>query len=422
MIKGLFYLACGIGAIVLGVYIFEDDGDYSWPLIIMGALLILGSFAPIGEAIKKFDKKMGVSVFNDKVKRGEWEFPCELFYNKCKRAHVVSFNDEFSIKKAQQIMTKILEENKVDEKYYSIYLEPKKMQELYENGPKQTKERLKHEQEEKNKEILKQKEIKEFRPNKEVREYAELALLKGTKKREKMLYFEYEEKREEWKELYEEKEKFRKHIDYLRWKSEHNDADWAIAGGIAEGIAGPAAGVAVAMDTMAQNAKNAEDNQNMRDFATTLDYLSLNNLEPRFRKVDGELDKIKEEQENAKNKVVLSKPNGKEIAKYLSVEKTDFDRMDDGVLEISAKLVLKESIKLDVPKGTKMVVDGVISGKVFYEGKFVDDVKLVLPTYGITNISKRIAFATGYCTKSAEYKGNYTLEITDMTNLWVMEY
>ncbi|MBP3344780.1 MAG: hypothetical protein J6K97_01070 [Clostridia bacterium] len=422
--KAFFGIILSIVLICFGFSSLGNDMDIlSWIMIGCGALGGFGALSEFNSASMEYSEKKEI---NKNVKKGKWEFPCEEFYNKCKNVGITSFKDEFSIKKAQQIMIKILEENKVDEKYYSIYLEPKKMQELYEKGPKQTNERLKREQEEKNKEILKQKEIKEVKPNEEnaklIKNYAELTTLKGAKKREKMLSFTTEEKKKKYEEIYEQRKTVDRYSDYLYNKAEHNSSNWAIAGGIAEGLAGPAAGVAAAVDAMSKEPQIQEDNRILKESAIELKYTSMTQLSKMVDEAKRKYEEALAEEKNAKNKIVLSKPDGKEIAKYVSVEKTDFDRMDDGILKISAKVVLKESIKLNVPKGTKMVVDGVVSGKVFYEGKFVDDVKLVLPTYGITNALKQNVLATGYCTKSAEYKGNYTLEITDMTNLWVMEY
>jgi len=236
-----------------------------------------------------------------------------------------------------------------------------------------------------------------------------------------MLLFDYEKNKINLEELKKKKASIDKYGEHLYWKSQHNDVDWALLGGIAEGIAGPAAGVAVALDTMSQNAKKEEENRMLRYSAVEVT-LSGTEIEYDIERTEKRLDKMKENIETSKRKVVLSKPEGKEIAKYISIEKTNFDRIDDGVLKITANVFLKNPLDLDVPKSTKMVVDGTISGKVFYEGNFVDNVKLVLSIYGITNASKQVATITGYCTKSAEYPGEYTLEITDMTNLWVMEY
>lgn len=426
VVGGLLCLAMGIGITILSFSMFEDTMVGGALMFFLGVSSVFAGFASLGNAAEISKTNKEKKEINKKIIKGKWEFPCEEFYNKCKAAGITSFDDEFSIKKAQKFIIEILSENNVDEKNYHLFTEPKKMKELYNNGPKYKEKRIKIEQEKKNKEILKQKEIKEVNPSGEnaklIKYYAELATLKGTKKREKMLSFATEEKREKYNQVCEQKKSIDKYSDYLYNKAEHNSSNWAIAGGIAEGLAGPAAGVAAAMDAMAKEPQIQEDNRILKESALELKYTSKTQLSKMVDEAEIKYKEALAEEKNAKNKIVLSKPDGKEISKYVCVEKSDFERMDDGILKISAKVVLKESIKLNVPKGTKMVVDGVVLGKVFYEGKFVDDVKLVLPTYGITNALKQNVFATGYCTKSAEYKGNYTLEITDMTNLWVMEY
>ncbi len=419
----IFYLISGIGFIVVGFYMFEDTNFWGGIMIVCGGFCLFGATCSLGEySTEYFSKK----ELNHAVKKGKWEFPCEEFYNKCKNMGITSFKDEFSIKKAQQIMAKILDENKVYEKYYSIYLEPKKMQELYKNGPKYKEQRIKIEQEKKNKEVIKQKEIKEVKPNEEnekrVKQYAELSVLKGAKKRARMLSFITEEKKKKYDTICKKNQTVDNYSDYLLNRAEHNNSNWAIAGGIAEGLAGPAAGVAAAVDAMSREQQIQEDNRTLEQCAVNLKYISRTKFSEMISEAKAEYEKALAEEESAKNKVVLSKPEGKEIAKNIETAKTKVTKHNDGVLEVKAEVSIKSPLKLDVPGKTKMVIDGTLSGKIYYNGKFVDDVKLILPIYGIMNGSKQTVTATGYCTKSAEYEGEYTAKITDAANLWVMEY
>ena len=123
--KAFFGIILSIVLICFGFSSLGNDMDIlSWIMIGCGALGGFGALSEFNSASMEYSEKKEI---NKNVKKGKWEFPCEEFYNKCKNVGITSFKDEFSIKKAQQIMIKILEENKVDEKYYSIYLEPKKM-------------------------------------------------------------------------------------------------------------------------------------------------------------------------------------------------------------------------------------------------------------------------------------------------------
>lgn len=426
VVGGLLCLAMGIGITILGFSMFEDTMVGGALMFFLGVSSVFAGFASLGNAAEISKTNKEKKEINKKIKKGKWEFPCEEFYNKCKAAGITSFDDEFSIKKAQKFVTEILSENNVDEKNYHLFIEPKKMKELYYNGPKHKEKRIQFEKEEKNKEILKQKEIKVVKPNEEnaklVKQYAELVILKGTQKREKMLSFVTEKKREKYKHICEYKNSVDKYSDHLYYKAEHNDSNWAIAGGIAEGLAGTGAGVAAAIDAMSKEPQIQEDNRILKQSALELKYTSMTQLSRMVDNAEWEYNKALNEEKTAKDKIVLDRPGGKEISTNIRTHKTNIKKLDDGVLKISTEIFLNNPLKLFVPKGTKMVIDGILSGKVFYEGKFVDEVKLVLPTYGITNDSKDTATATGYCTKSAEYPGEYTLEITDMTNLWIMEY
>jgi len=420
-----------VGIVVMGIsfLVFKDSQSTGSAIFLfitaIAFLILLFRYPKSKKKIEETAKKAEENRINNLIKKGKWEFPCEEFYNKCTQIDNIVFDNEFAVKKAQQIVVEILVANNVAEENYNLFTDKKKIKEFLKKGKecKEKTEKLKKENE--IQKILEQKEIREVKPNEEnakiIKHYTEIASLRGTQKREKMLLFDYEKNKINLEELKKKKASIDKYGEHLYWKSQHNDVDWALLGGIAEGIAGPAAGVAVALDTMSQNAKKEEENRMLRYSAVEVT-LSGTEIEYDIERTEKRLDKMKENIETSKRKVVLSKPEGKEIAKYISIEKTNFDRIDDGVLKITANVFLKNPLDLDVPKSTKMVVDGTISGKVFYEGNFVDNVKLVLSIYGITNASKQVATITGYCTKSAEYPGEYTLEITDMTNLWVMEY
>jgi len=283
----------------------------------------------------------------------------------------------------------------------------------------------------KNKKSEKIKEIKEAEPteeNKELMErHFELIQCKGNEKRAKMLEFEVRDKYKKIRELHNNQDFLNQYYDQLHKESYtmKEDTHWAILGGIAEGIAGPAAGVAVAADAMAKEQQIKEDKLKLMELSLEKKAASNVLTSSLLERTEKEIAEIESKVESAKKKMVRSIPKGDKIAENILIKKTQIQTCtaETGV-KMTVEISLKNPVNFTLPKGTTWVIDGIISGKLYCKGNFIDDVKLTLPTYGIGTDSEESVVATGYCKKYAPYgsSDDYKLEITDLTNLWVMEY
>ena len=191
--------------------------------------------------------------------------------------------------------------------------------------------------------------------------------------------------------------------------SQQKEHDWAIHGGIANGIAGPAAGLAVAADVQAKNAQiRAQNEANAKAFAPIM-MTSYSGAADHDRRASALLEEI----ETTKTKLVSS-DDAKTCLSKISFSNTKVDVSETGTCTVttSAKLASPMIIFDDVDA----IIDGTIIAKI-YDGKsLVGTASLVLPKYGVkgeTNLK-------GMCLYCGTKGKSYTVEYA-ATNLWAME-
>ncbi len=375
---------------------------------------------------KKLDKQLEkeriqkTNAINSSVEKGTWKFPVLLFYNECKLVNVSSFSDEYSIKKGKQICQKILENNLVSEQHYSKYFDD--MQSLYNSG----KEQFEYE---KNQERLKiekwnntpQKcDLSDEQKN-IVNHFDSLINCVDTEKRIKML----NKLALEIKEKIEQKERAAESARILgeaiaTSAYQEKKADWAIMGGIASGIAGPGAGAAVAIDTMNKNAEiDARNNQNKAAaFKMGMDVWDLSD------KALNDVSKLKEKLNNTyelidetREKIVLDNPRNEELFNYLNVNSKSVQKQSNNALKIT--LSINNAYKPDVPDAVTMVVDGMLKATIYSEEKYIGEVNIALPTFGLDCINRTVNLTT-YCDTYLPKNTSYDVKV-ECRNLWVME-
>ena len=191
-------------------------------------------------------------------------------------------------------------------------------------------------------------------------------------------------------------------------------------GGIAEGIAGPAAGVAVAMNTMANNQKIQQQNAAYRNTAMSI-MSGIPNLKGDKASLMDEVYKLSALMEGCKSKVVLSTPSSDEVWRHFTIGKTKVERRESGVLAVSVPVQLKNSFDLNLPDGVEVVIDGTIAGEVWCNKEFVADIYFPLPIYGLPINMCGEYTLDGMCARSAEYEMKYTVKLKDKQNLWLIE-
>lgn len=332
---------------------------------------------------------------------------------------ISDLNNEYSITKAARIAKDLMDKTAgIKLQDYGNYLHKDKLAQFLTTGERQAKEA----------------DERQIRQQKQPRAAAnatdaemtfltrasELADLSGNKKRLKMLNNLLHDYLKKIADLRAGEEAL-KTLGMIYADQQKKEGDWAIMGGIAEGIAGVGAGVAVAANTMANNAKIREYNASMRK--ASLEVMSgLPTVAGDRYTLEKESDKILQRISEAANKIVLSQPAGDEIWKELSVGKVDVKQKESGVLALAVPIALKHPLELDVPDGVVMVVDGILEAEVWFEDSLVDTVHIPFPIYGIPCSSTEKTVLDGMCGSSVAYKDSkYKVKFKDKQNLWVME-
>lgn len=367
---------------------------------------------------KELLRLKAVEDLNHQVREGKWQFPCEAFYRQCSEEKVLQLNNEFSIIKAKQIATKIIQKANADieisncDKYLSI----EALTQFLADGKKlaDRADFVKYEQ---------QKQPRNAQPTDAekifLKKAEELSMLFGRDKRVAMLtdlVHKYGAKIQAMREG----EQALKQLGMLYVEQQRKETSWSIMGGIAEGIAGPAAGVAVAVNTMANNARTREYNAAIR--RASMDILSgAPKLAGDRYQLEEEVKDIHQKLTPALSKVTLSKPNASDIWNNMSVGTCIVNKTNSGVLMISMPVSLKKPFDLDVPEGINMVIDGTIKGEVWFDDTYVGNVFFPLPIFGIMNNSTVEITLDGMCGRSVELNGDYSIKLADNQNLWVME-
>lgn len=353
------------------------------------------------------------------AKNGTWAFPAEKFYQQCTEQKVVNTSDEYGFKKTKLIAEQLIREAcpEVDMSCFQSYLTKEKLQAFLETGKSQAEQTAK-------KKLEESKRVREADADSYEAVFMHrsslVAGLTGCQKRVQMLtnlICDYDEEIQKLKDG----EEAMKQLAMIYTGAQKKESDWAILGGAANGIAGPAASAAVIWDTMKKNGEIAKYNEGMRK--ASMDVLSGTiSVAGNRIKAEEEQENIKIRREEAKSKITLSKPDSNEIWNNIHINPNySVERYDSGVLHISISLGFLRSFALNVPQGVHMVVDGTIRANVTMDGMDIGTVVFPLPLYGIPCEADAKVTLDGMCGWSTEFCGKYSLHFANTQNLWIME-
>lgn len=238
--------------------------------------------------------------------------------------------------------------------------------------------------------------------NKELEQLTRYADLTGRDKRRAMLLDYIKERQDAAKAI-------SRYATEIYENSQEAEADWAILGGFAQGIAGAGAGVATAIDTQIKNAQIREKNKKAREEVMPA-VLMLADRESDEQNLGK---KAERELQNLQTKLIFE-----ETAEEL-IQKLAFDNVKITVSETGAVRV-RTSVTLDSEltraHETATVVDGTIYAEL-YDGKQLRGIaKLVLPMYGI----EHKVTLTGICVEGCAPGKEPTVKFVP-GNLWAME-
>lgn len=350
------------------------------------------------------------------AQKGALEISAEKFYNSCKEAHITSFDDEFSQTKAIQIINEMLGDEEILPENRTLYLHLDYIERCFHEGEEQAKASEKAR-------LEASKTPRNATPNEDegifLQRVMELSSLSGNQKRIKMLQNLEGDCQTHIKKKKEGQEAMRQ-LGQIYLGAQKKEASWGLSGGIAEGIAGPAAGVIAAAQTIENNRKVQQYNQSMREASAFAlrGSLGLNND---ICELESELSEIQKKEREAEKKVTLQNPSADEILANLKIGGAKIEKSKTGVLHIELPVSVKTPFELSAPEEVIMVVDGTLSGEVWMEDKIIGSVLIPLPLYGIpTNMMEKVTL-DAMCDRYVEYEGKYTVKLAETQNLWIME-
>lgn len=175
-------------------------------------------------------------------------------------------------------------------------------------------------------------------------------------------------------------------------------SDWAILGGIADGIAGPAAGVATALSVQQSNAQRAAQNDSfIRSTASVMNIMREHayDMEREANKHDEkakELDRQKAALDNdisRANVALVGDTPADEILSMLSFGYTDISVSETGAFTVKVYVSLPRN-NLLIYGDTPAVVDGTLLANLYQNKDYIGSAKLVLPAGGLAPGSRSV--------------------------------
>lgn len=193
--------------------------------------------------------------------------------------------------------------------------------------------------------------------------------------------------------------------------------DWALLGGIAEGIAGPGAGIAVAGNAIAENIAIEQRNALARQAANqTIQsiYSGASNLYTDIFELEKEESLMLEHLQDAKTKVVMEQYTTDKIFNSLTITSSVEKLASGNGLKLT--VTVKNNFKADVPADVQVAVDGTLSATIRFEDVLLDTVCVYLPLFGVSDHETLTMYTDFY----VEAEGAYSVEI-EPNNLWIVE-
>lgn len=195
------------------------------------------------------------------------------------------------------------------------------------------------------------------------------------------------------------------------------DTDWAIHGGIASGIAGPAAGVATAMDIQRQNAENRAraDAANSAYVSSLVRSGALEKAAQAEKQYEDEAEELQAQIKEAEAALVAD-DSPQECLERLRFDGVRVTVSKTGTCSVMASAYLKDNFTIF--NNVSATVDGTILAEIRDENSVIGYAKLVLPVWGTSKITaEKMEGMALFCGRPGkEYTVRFKAE-----NLWAME-
>ena len=353
-----------------------------------------------------------------------WRFPVHEFYARCKELGITDSHTEFARKKIQNAAKALMTEKGVPEASQEWYIE-KAVGYFDAESNRIISETVSEEKRWK----TTQHTATLSGPEKSKLNKAEkVKNMYGIEKREFLLLSGIAESKESLS--YWQKTEYKPILQ--------KEKDWAVHGGIANGIAGPAAGAVTAAKIMKDNEGIRANNAQMMHTAFLANQTNYS-AQARCRK---DIDEYEAELKALPEKVILDNVSCAELLPAFQISVVDIHRnseRDDGCMKVCLSIKQVRSLYLDIPDDVKIVLDGTVFGRVYTSQEQseptipsgVEMGKIIVPLdmYGIpydntlANSENGKAYTiTGLCNRFyGDINTKYVCTLENNHNLWLME-
>lgn len=417
-----FFIFGGVFLILLGGGLFWSscsfagegaDGGGVFFMVLMGIGAIIGGIAcfsvPKKEmaAWQKFHdeieeereaERQAKEKQNEKYKRGQWRLPKE-FAKKCEKNKIFDVDSESSYQKAKIIAEGIMENEGIPREYWSQYVTKEALAKQFELIEADKQKKKAKEAAKKEKEI----EIKNKEYSGKVGADKSVAYCKDHINKYKRIIAECNAN----------SKSVLNGGEVIYNASKGRESSWAVHGGIANGIAGPAAGIAAAYDTERRNQEVRNRNNQLADTIIQMQTLSLNNISKQIIEAEEKLEYWENKLEKVKLKLIENK-SGKKLLEDMKPQILKVEKSISGNVLVDVKLIPPNGLRTYEDMGA--VVDGSFKVEIYAEGEKVGAAFCSLPFEGLC-YDKTFNVV---CTKLSRQADVYEAKVVP-NHLWAVE-
>ena len=393
----------------------EESFLVTGSLIIGGILIFLGILW-LKESKQEKAAQKKTDALHQQMRAGQWSFPADQFLTECHEKGVKQLSTDYELRKATLIAQSIAEKAGMPQDCIPAYCSEEQVRGYFaaatdHKNQQEAQDRAAYEQKYKTpqKHTLSQEDL-------EYRAYAEKAReATPTEKHKMAIRYDLYRARQQLADI----EKKRKHAEeverYIARSGYQRPNDWATMGGIASGIAGPAAGAVVASQAIAEN--QAIQQQNAANMRTAVAVGNkMRDAIPSAKSVEEHIAALQKELEEASCKVVFEEYGTDELFSALSI--VPGTKAFDTSLTVNLRITNRHN---DDDPQVQKVIDGTLWMRAYCDDLLLDTVCVVLPRNGVS-CDKRGVWSS---VTLAQYmiegdKRNYRFEFEPI-RLWMTE-
>lgn len=412
----IFFILCGTASCIASFPLMAEVGGGGFFLLVLGVICIvlgINVFSPNKEMEawqkfhdeveeeakrKKDEEELKKQQQDELWKSGKWKIPSK-FEEECKKNNIESVESEKDYQKAKLILENIMNDEGVPKQYQAHYLSRHYLGgQLRKIGSNKLNEQ---------KQKLREKEEKLTEKNLELVDYI------GAKKSITYCNWQIAMYKKELAECNANFDSVLNGGSIIYNTSKAKEKSWAIHGGIANGIAGPAAGISVAADIERKNQEIREYNHQLKNNIVGMQNIVLTEIGKMRSYAQESLEFWENKLSQVKVKLI-EKLDENELLNTLSPEIVKVEQSITGSVLVHIKLFADKNLTIydDVPA----VVDGSIRVTIFADGEKVGSTLCGLPFEGVT-YEEDLHIV---CKKLSKRNKSYTAQISPH-HLWAVE-